>query len=86
MMNDLIASRIANGLLEREVARLSARRDELLAACKAVLDALERADLCGAVLWIEPPYQAVAVHESAQERLRAVIANGEITGAATAEK
>jgi len=54
-------------------ARLIAAAPELLNACKAVLAALENADLQGAVLWIEPPYQAPAVHESAQERLQAVI-------------
>jgi len=55
-------------------ARLLAAAPDLLEACQAVLAALENADLQGTVLWIEPPYQAPAVHESAQERLQAVIA------------
>lgn len=54
--------------------RLIAAAPDLLEACKAVLDALENVDLGGTVLWISPPYQARGVHESAQERLREVIA------------
>lgn len=58
-------------------ARLIAAAPELLAACKAVLDAIESTDLNGAVIWIRPPYQHKAVHESASERLAAVIAKAE---------
>jgi hypothetical protein len=53
-------------------------RDELLLACRAVLDALERCDMDGAIPWIHPPYQAAGVHESAHERLLAVIEKYEI--------
>lgn len=50
---------------------------KLLETCKAVLHAIESADLDGCVLWILPPYQADAVHESVNERLEAVIAEAE---------
>ena len=49
----------------------------LLQACKAVLHAIESADLDGCVLWMLPPYQADGVHESANERLQAVIEEAE---------
>lgn len=70
---------IANIHLEDAVdlanARLIAAAPELLETCKAVLDAIEQADLNGTVLWINPPYQAAAVHESASQRLMNVIAD-----------
>jgi hypothetical protein len=49
----------------------------LLAACKAALATLEGLDLQGRVLWIEPPHQAAAVHETVHERLMAVIQEAE---------
>jgi hypothetical protein len=49
----------------------------LLDACKGVLTALNEIDLAGQVAWITPPWQAPGVHESAQERLEAVIAEAE---------
>lgn len=54
-------------------ARLIVAAPDLLEACRAVLDSLKRANLNGEVLWINPPYQGAAVHESAHERLAAVI-------------
>lgn len=56
-------------------ARLIAAGPELLLACKAVLAALNAAELDG--LWIDAPYQLPGVHESAQERLAAAIAKAE---------
>ena len=53
------------------------RIKELTAACEAVLDAIEKTDLNGAVLWINPPYQAEGVHETAWERLRSVLGRDE---------
>ncbi|MCK9570877.1 hypothetical protein M0R72_18145 [Candidatus Pacearchaeota archaeon] len=53
------------------------QRELLLEACKAVLDAINQADLQGTVLWINPPYQAEAIHETASERLQAAIALSE---------
>jgi hypothetical protein len=47
--------------------------DALLAACEAALHAIENADLGGEVLWVRPPHQAAAVHETASERLAAAI-------------
>ncbi len=47
---------------------------ELLEACQAVLATIKETALDGVVLWIRPPYQAAAVHETATERLEAVIA------------
>jgi hypothetical protein len=58
-------------------ARLIAAAPELLAACKAVLATLEATDMEGRVLWIDPPHQLAGVHESAQERLQAVIEHAE---------
>ncbi len=60
-----------------ELDRLKVVNAELLEACKAVLATIERADLGGKCLWIEPPYQASAVHETATERLQAAIANAQ---------
>src|SRR5690606_38510263 len=54
-------------------AKLIAAAPMLLEACKAGLAALERADLDGEILWLEPPYQAPAVCETAHGRLIAVI-------------
>lgn len=48
--------------------------EELLTTCRAVLEAIKATDLQGAVLWIKPPYQAEAVHETASERLAELIA------------
>lgn len=54
-------------------AYLIAAAPQLLETCKAVLDAINRADLGGKVLWIEPPYQLAEIHETASEALEAVI-------------
>lgn len=54
-------------------ARLIAASPDLLAACEAALNAIENADLGGEVLWVRPPHQAAAVHETASERLAAAI-------------
>lgn len=56
-------------------ARLIAAAPDLLAACEAVLDAINKAALAGVVLWIHPPHQLPGVHESASERLQTVIAS-----------
>lgn len=53
------------------------RIEELLNACKATLAALEKCDLNGSVLWVEPPYQFYGVHETVQERLAVVIEEAE---------
>lgn len=58
-------------------ARLIAAAPQLLEACKAVLDLLDRLAGDGAVQWLRPPYCAAGVHESASERLEAVIAQAE---------
>lgn len=54
---------------------------ELVAACKAVLDAIETSDLAGEVLWINPPHQLDGVHETATERLRAALKKAGVTDA-----
>ncbi len=56
---------------------MSEETKRLLEACKAVLATLVDTDLGGLVLWINPPYQLPMVHETAQERLIAVIADTE---------
>lgn len=55
------------------VDRLFSAAPGLLRACKAVLASMQSTDLQGAVLWIEPPYQAEGVHQSAEELLMEVI-------------
>lgn len=57
----------------RANARLIAAAPDLLQACRAVLESLLKTDLGGAIPWVNPPYQAAAVHETAFERLAAVI-------------
>ena len=49
------------------------RITELREACAAVLATLDAADLHGETLWIMPPHQGAGVHETAQERLEAVL-------------
>ena len=55
-------------------AKLYAAAPDLLEACEAVLDVIQATDLNGVALWIRPPYQAAAVHETATERLDAALA------------
>lgn len=45
----------------------------MIEACQAVLHAIDNTDLQGTILWIRPPYQAEGVHETAYERLFAVL-------------
>jgi hypothetical protein len=56
-------------------AKLIAAAPDLLEACKAVAETIK--DL--GPLWIKPPFQAEAVHESAYERLIGVIEKAEGT-------
>jgi len=44
---------------------------------RAVLSALQTVDMQGAIAWIRPPYQAEAVHETAEERIRAALSDTE---------
>jgi hypothetical protein len=61
---------------ERTVnASLIAAAPDLLEACKAVAETIK--DL--GPLWLKPPYQAEAVHETAYERLIGVIEQAEGT-------
>ena len=48
-------------------------RSMIIASLRAILDAIESADLGGAVLWINPPYALDGVHETASERLQAML-------------
>ena len=64
-----IALKSGNGLVQ--IAKGQAARIEALeAALKAVLHSLNAHT---EVVWIIPPYQAEAIHESAQERLLSVL-------------
>jgi len=57
---------------------LMAAAPDMLQALKAVQAAITKhAEETGDVIWINPPYQAAAVHESAWERLETVIAKAE---------
>ena len=59
--------------LTRQLAAKSAECEKLREACLAVADAINKSDLNGAVIWINPPYQLSFVHESATERLADVL-------------
>lgn len=53
---------------------LLSKYHKLLTACRAVQAAVDKhCANTGSVLWIEPPYQNAAVHESVAERLSGVI-------------
>ena len=52
---------------------LKAQVNELRTACEAVKHALQNNDIEGHVLWILPPYQAPAIHETAFDRLEGVL-------------
>lgn len=56
--------------IQREAAD---RIERLEIACRAVLHSILNTDLEGNILWILPPHQAEAVHESAAERLADVL-------------
>jgi len=49
------------------------RIDKLEAACRAVLDSLEKLASDGEIIWLDPPHVLPGVHESAIERLKSVI-------------
>lgn len=49
------------------------RISELEAACRAVLDSLEKLAADGEIIWLDPPHVLPGVHESAIERLKSVI-------------
>ena len=55
------------------VLDLARRIEELEQACEAVKHALQHNDLKGNVIWILPPHQAAAVHETAWQRLDSVL-------------
>jgi hypothetical protein len=61
-----------------EAFRQRQRADDLEAACRAVLDALEKLAADGAIIWLDPPHVLPGVHESAIERLKSVIAQVEV--------
>lgn len=52
---------------------LRSRVRELEAACRAVLDSLEKLATDGEIIWLDPPHVLPGVHESAIERLKSVI-------------
>ena len=55
-------------------AKLIAAAPELLEACRIALDTISKIAIeTGDVYWINPPYQAAAVHESVVQRLHVVI-------------
>ena len=56
-----------------EAFRQRQRADSLEAACRAVLDALEKLAADGEIIWLDPPHVMSGVHESAIERLKSVI-------------
>lgn len=56
-----------------EAFRQRQRADDLEAACRAVLDALEKLAADGEIIWLDPPHVMSGVHESAIERLKSVI-------------
>ena len=49
------------------------RAEKLEAACKAVLDSLEKLAADGEIIWIDPPHVLPGVHESAIERMKSVL-------------
>ena len=55
------------------ITELEAENKRLRVACEAVNHAINNTDLNGCVIWIQPPYQAPAIHESASDRLRNVL-------------
>lgn len=46
---------------------------DLEAACRAVLDSLEKLATDGEIIWLDPPHVLPGVHESAIERLKSVL-------------
>ena len=49
------------------------RVEELVAACRAVLDSLQKLAADGEIIWLDPPHVLPGVHESAIERLKGVL-------------